>query len=162
MRAWLWLATFLAGLLGGMLGLLLILPLGLVMIEWIVFPLAQAVGALLAGLAAGWVGTWLARDGTRTRLEAVVAATEVAGLVLALVVLGWPAFRQAILGPVIGIAMVSALTLAIVASTATVAYRRPRAEAGRDRALTLALLALALVGVPVVVVLAGRAGLTGA
>jgi len=162
MRAWVWLATFLAGLLGGALGLLLVLPLGLVVIEWVVFPLALAVGALLAGLAAGWVGTWLAGDGTRTRLVVVVAASEVAGLALALVVLGVPAFRQVILGPVIGIAIVSALVLAIVASTATMVLRRPRAESGRDLAVTLALLALALVGVPAVVILAGLAGLTGA
>jgi hypothetical protein len=162
MRAWVWLATFLAGLLSGTLGLLLVLPLGLVVIEWVVFPLALAVGALLAALAAGWVGTWLARDGTRTRLAAVVVASEAAGLALALVVLGSPAFRQAILGPVIGIAIVSALLLAIVASTATMVYRRPRGEARRDLVLTLGLLALAVVGVPAVVALAGLAGLTGA
>jgi hypothetical protein len=157
-----WLATFLAGLLGGGLGLLLVLPLGLVVIEWVIFPLALAVGALLAALAAGWVGTWLARDGTRTRLVAAVAASEAAGLVLALVVLGVPAFRQALLGPVIRITVVAALVLAIVASTATLTYRRPRGEARRDLALTLVLLALAVVGVPAVVALAGLAGLTGA
>jgi hypothetical protein len=60
------LATFLAALVGGGAGLLLVLPLGLVVVEWVVFPTALAVGALLAALAAGWVGTWTAGDGTRT------------------------------------------------------------------------------------------------
>ena len=157
-----WLATFLAALVGGGLGLVLILPLGLAGIEWVVFPLALAVGALLAALAAGWVGTWLAGDGTRTRLAPVVVVTEATGLALALVVLGSTALRGTLLGPVIGVAGVGSLVLATAASAATWAVRRPAAAPGRDLTLTLALLALAVVGVPAVVALASLAGLTGA
>jgi hypothetical protein len=156
------LATFLAGLVGGGLGLLLVLPLGLVVIEWVVFPTALAVGALLAALAAGWVGTWTAGDGTRTRLGAVVAVVEAAGLTLALVVLGSAALRGTLLGPVIGIAGVASLLLAAAASVATWRCRRPADGPRRDLALTLALLAVAAVGVPTVVALAGLAGLAGA
>jgi hypothetical protein len=130
------LATFLAGLLGGGLGLLAILPLGLVVVEWVVFPTALAVGALLAALAAGWAGTWTAGDGTRTRLAAVVAVAGAAGPALALAVLGSAALRGALLAPVIGVA--------------------------GGASLTLALLALAAAGVPALVALARLAGLTDA
>ena len=156
------LATFLAALIAGGLGLLLVLPLGLVVIEWVIFPTALAVGALLGALGAGWVGTWMAGDGTRTRLGAAVAAAEAAGLALALVVLGSAALRGALLGPVIGIAGACSLALAIAASMATMIFRHPAGGPQRDVALTLALLALAVVGVPAVVTLAGLAGLTGA
>jgi hypothetical protein len=114
-----WLATVLAALLGASLGLLVVLPLGLVVIEWVIFPTALVVGALLAALAAGWFGTWSAGNGTRTRLGAVIATAEGVGLVLALLVLGSAAGRGALFGPVIGIAGVASLVLAITASTAT-------------------------------------------
>jgi hypothetical protein len=91
--------------------LLLILPQGLVVVEWVTSPTATAVGALLAALATGWVGTWTAGDGTRTRLGTVVVA-EAAGLALALAALGSAALRGALLGPMIGIVGESSLLLA--------------------------------------------------
>jgi hypothetical protein len=157
-----WLAVFLAALVGGGLGLVLILPLGLIVVEWVVFPTALAVGALLAALGAGWVGTWTAGDGTRTRLGPAVVAVEAVGLALALVVLGSASLRSALLGPVIGLAGVAGLILAVAASVATATLRRAAGGRQRDLALTLALLALAAAGVPAVVALAGLAGLTGA
>jgi hypothetical protein len=157
-----WLATFLAALLGGGTGLVLVLPLGLVVVEWVILPLAMAVGAVLAALAAGWVGTWTAGDGTRTRLAAVAGAVEAAGLVLVLAVLGLATLRAALLGPIAGIAALASLVLAMVAATATWACRRPAGAPQRDLALTLALLALAAGGVPAGVALAALAGLAGA
>lgn len=162
MTIWARLAIYLAGLIGAGLGLLLILPLGLVVVEWVVFPLALAVGALLAALAAGWVGTWLAGNGTRTRLAPVVAITEAVGLGLALIVLGSAALWTVLFGPVIGIAGVASLVLAIAAGTATGVWRRPATAPHGDRAATLILILLAIVGAPIVVFLASLAGLTGA
>ena len=64
--------------------------------------------------------------------------------------------------PMVGIAGVTGLVLAIAASAAVQAFRRPASGPHHDLALTLALLALAAVGVPAAVVTAGFAGLTGA
>ena len=158
-----WFATFIAALVVGGIGLLLVATLGLIVVEWIAFPLALVVGALLAALSAGWVGTWLAGDGSRTRLVAVIAAVEAVGLALVLAVLVSAAFRDALLGPIIGIVVVCSLLLAATATVATWGYRRPAKPLPMgDLSLTLTLLVVAAVSVPAVVMLATVVGLGGA
>lgn len=57
-------------------------------------PLATGLGALLAALAAGWAGDFLARDGSRTRLLAVVGVAEVAVALLLALRLGVPLLER--------------------------------------------------------------------
>jgi hypothetical protein len=156
------LGTVLSAFLGSILALFLILPLGLAVVEWIVLPLALAVGALLAALGAGWTGTWLARDGTRTRLAAVVAAGEATALLVALAVLAWPGLEGVLPGPRIVLAGLCSLLLTVGAVGATWRFRAPAREPHHDPALTLVLLAAAAAIVPGTLVLAALAGLTGA
>jgi hypothetical protein len=161
------LGSFLAALTGALAGTLLVLPFGLVVVELVVYPLAAAMGALLAALAAGWTATLLARDGSRTRLLPVVGAVEAVAVVVVALLLGYLALDWAARPRVLA---VTPFTLAVMgsvllAAAATVAAWRQRAHGRRlrdDARLTAALVALALAAIPVTLVLAGLAGLAGA
>ncbi len=93
--------TLVAAWLGSTIGLFLVLPLGLIVIEWLIFPLALAVAALLAALSAGWAATFLARDQTQTRLLPVIGVTEVAAVGIALLFLIMVKLGVAGFGPLI-------------------------------------------------------------
>lgn len=155
------LGAFLAALVGSALGLFLVLPLGLIATEWVIFPLALGVAALFAALAAGWAANWLAAGGPRTRLAQVVVATVVVAAVMAAILLATTAFRQALLGPVGYIGLFCALALALAATLATGRFRTPERASG-EVLLTVGLLALAVLLVPGVLFVAWLAGLTGA
>jgi hypothetical protein len=155
------LATFLAGLAGSTLALGLVLPLGLIASEFVIFPLALGIAALFAALAAGWAANLLAVDGTRTRLLAAVGATEAIAFVMLAAILVIPVFRDAVLGPVIYIGLLCALIIALAATLFVWRLRGPE-RGPRDVMITLALVGLAVVSVPGVVFVAWLAGLTGA
>jgi len=155
------LGVFFAALIGSALGLFLILTLVLIASEYVIFPLALVVGALLAALCAGWAANYLSPDGTRTQLLPVAGATEVVAVIVAIVLLAIPAFREALLGPVLYIGLACALALALVASLFTLRLRTAEKDS-RDGAVTLALIALGVLLVPAVIFVAWLAGLTGA
>lgn len=128
----------LVALLGSGLALGGLLPLGVIVAEGMVYPLALAVAVLLAALGAGWAGTWIAADGTRTRLAAVIGTTEVtaAGLALLLcgyfVLRGWPLPHVFFITPLV-IGGVCALVLALSAGVATWRFRYvPRVRAAKS------------------------------
>lgn len=156
------LTTLAAGWVGSLVGLILILPLGLIVLEWIIFPLALMIAAILAALGTGWAGTYLAHDETRTRLEPVVGSTVVVAVVLALLFLVLVSVGVASFGPLFVPALLFSAILALSASIATWRYRRPRQNSAGDGRLTVALLVLATVSVPCVVFLAASFGLAGA
>jgi hypothetical protein len=139
----------------------LILPLGLIVSEYVVFPLAFGVAAVTAALGAGGAGNFLAGDGTRTRLLQVVGITLLAAAALAALFLINAGLRLVILGPVFYPALICALLLAIAAALAT--WRMRSTQRGtREGLLTLGILAVVVASVPVVVFIAWLAGLAGA
>ena len=156
-----WVGTSLAALIGSAVGIFFVLPLGLVVEELVIFPLALGVAAVLAALSAGWAGNWLPPHGTRTQLSRVVMVTEVVAAVIAVVVVANAALRVVLLGPVISIGLFCIVALALVASVSTWRFRS-RERGTREGLLTMGLLTLAIVSVPVIVFLAWLAGLTGA
>jgi small-conductance mechanosensitive channel len=161
------LGTFLLATFGALAGTLLVLPFGLVVVEQIVYPLAAAVGALLAALGAGWAATLLARDGTCTRLLPVVGATEAVALVVAALVLAYLALDVASRPRVLAVTpftlgLIGSLLLGTAATVAAWRLRAPRRSLRDDARLTVLLVALALAAVPLMLFLAGLAGLAGA
>jgi hypothetical protein len=159
--------TFVIAFLGCLAGVFAMLPFGLVVTGWVVFPLALALGGLLGALGASWMATLLSHDGSRTRLLPVVLATEVAVVVTALLLVGSLALGtnvgpgvQAVPAIVLGAA--GSLVPALVATLAAGRLRSSDRVFEADVRLTLVLLALAVVGVPAVFLLASAAGLTGA
>jgi hypothetical protein len=156
-----WLGTALAALVGAGVGVFLVLPLGLIVVEYVIFPLALFVGAVLASLTASWVGNRLAPDATRTHLLRVLGVTLAAAAVLAVLFLANAALRLVLLGPVFYVGVFSTAALALTATLSTARFRSPRA-ASSDARLTVMLLVLAVLSVPTVIFLAWLAGLTGA
>jgi len=153
--------TLAAALVCSVVGTFLILPLGLIVSEYVVFPLALGVTAVLASLGAGWAGNFLAGDGTRTQLTQVVGITLLTAAALAALFLINAGLRLVILGPVFYLGLTCALVLALAAALAT--WRMRSTQRGtRDGLLTLGLLAVVVASVPVVVFIAWLAGLAGA
>lgn len=156
------LGTLVAGWLGSLLGLVLVLPLGLIVVEWLIFPLALLIAALLAALSAGWAGTYLARDQTQTNLVPVIGITAALGVGLALLFLWLVRMGRANFGPLIVPVLIFSLILALSAAFATWYSRTVQQHRGRALRLTVILLVLALISVPGIVFLAARFGLAGA
>ncbi|MCL4302269.1 MAG: hypothetical protein KJ077_41660 [Anaerolineae bacterium] len=151
-----------AAWLGSIIGLILVLPLGLIVAEWLIFPLALVIAALLAALGAGWTGTFLARDQTRTNLVPVISLTEAVAVGVALIFLMMVRLGMASFGPLIFPAVIFSLILTLSASAATWRFRHPKQASGGEVKLTVILLVLAVVSVPGVIFLASLFGLAGA
>jgi hypothetical protein len=150
-----------AGIAAGILGMFLVLPFGLIASEYVIFALALGVAGLFAALGAGWAANLLAGDGTRTRLQQVALATELAAALIAILFLTNSVLRVGLLGPVLYIALACGISLGLVAAVAAWRFRSTDKVEGEVR-LTVLLLVLAVVSVPVAIFLASLAGLTGA
>lgn len=140
----------------------IVLPLGLIVIEWLIFPLGLVIAAVLAALSAGWVGTYLAHDQTWTQLAPVIGVTVAVAVGVALLFLVFVRLGMTGFGPLIIPVVIFSLILALSASIATWRFRRPQQDKRGDVRLTVALLVLAVASVPSVVFLASRLGLAGA
>ena len=154
-------ASFVAALIGGLIGLMLLLPLGLILPEFLVFPLAHGVAGAIAALCAGWTATLMSRDGTPTRLAPVMVAVVCTSVLLAIVLVGAGSVRS-LLGPLIIPAVISAILTAVVAAGVASHYRSRTATASAERRLTLAAVGVIIVLVPAVVFAASVLGLAGA
>lgn len=123
---------------GGIFGGGAILSWGLVTPFFIVWPITIGSAALVSALGAGWVGTFVATDGTRSRLLAVVGISEVAAGVLAVAFLSVP------LPP--GFLLLGAVaTIAAAASWSTWRLRGPGERIDRGVAALLVLATAVLV-----------------
>ena len=162
MKVHVWLGTLLAAWIGSSIGLFLILPLGLIVMEFISFPMALGFAALLAESSASWAGTRLATDQTQTRLLAGVGVAEITAVAIVLLFLTNASLRERIQGPWIGIGALCSFMLAFSASMATWHFRESRQGARGQGRLALILLGLAVLLVPIVIWVASRFGLTGA
>ena len=156
-----WGGTLLVALVGSLPAIFFVLVLGLIASEYVIFPLALFVTALVSSVAASWAGTWLSPDGSRTDLPRVVLATLAVGGIGALLVLANLALRLVLLGPIFYLALVCGVLLAVAASLATWRFRTTKAPA-REGLLTLGLLVLAVVSVPLVIFVAWLFGQAGA
>lgn len=142
-----------------------VLPLYLVLHELVLWPLAFGVGALFAAIGAGWVGTFLASDQTRSRLLAVVGVSEATAAIVTVIgflLLLFPAFAFSVLGILFvqyGLGMV---VIALVASWATWRFRSSRTHMGWDAMLTLVLAGLAPLIIMGTLYVAELFGLVGA
>jgi hypothetical protein len=107
---------------------------------------AFGIGALFAALAAGWVGTLIASDRTRSRLLVVVGISEVVAAVVA--VGGFLMLRRALLSsallPVLPVLYLGlGLVIVVLAgSWAALRFRSPRRDLAPDIVATLGLLGL--------------------
>ena len=119
---------------------------GLVVPMHAVWPVTLVVAALLAAVAANWVGNVLARD--RARLLAVVATSVVAALVLSIATgasLYLPALGMLIFGGSLFITVAGcAAVLSVVAAVAALRLRGERGRLGSGGVVALVLAAAVL------------------
>ncbi len=110
---------------------------------------AFGIGGLFAAIGAGWVGTLGASDRTRSRLLAVVATSEAAAAVIA--VIGFLVLRSAVLGSSVLLPVLSVLffglgmaVVALASSWATLRFRTSGGSLALDILTTIGLVGLAV------------------
>jgi hypothetical protein len=133
--------------------------LGLILIEFLLYPLALGISALLAGVTAVWASDRVVRDGLQASAEAVVLRCEAAAAVLSLILIAVSASGRAA-GPVILASSASAVVLAVVATYGAITQRVP-AQGSQRRRILLWLL-LAVIAIPMVIFIAAQFGWAGA
>ncbi len=104
------------------------------------------IGALFAAIGAGWVGTSLASDQTRSRLLLVVGVSEATAAVVAVIgylLLQTPVFRSSILLPVLTFGL-SMVVVALAGSWATLRFRSSGGSLALDLLITFGLVGLAV------------------
>jgi len=120
----------------------LVLPYAFSSEPWRMWFAAFGIGALFSALVAGWVGTLIASDRTRSRLLLVVGTSETAAAILA--VGGFLVLRSAVVLSVLFLAL-GMLVIALVGSWAALRFRSPRQGLAPDILVTLGLLGLMVV-----------------
>jgi hypothetical protein len=128
----------------------LVLPYSMSSEPWRMWFAAFGIGALFAALVAGWIGTLIASDLTRSRLLIVVGTSEAVALVVAVV--GFLVLRRAVLLssallPVLSLLFLALgmLAVALVGSWAALRFRNSRRGLAPDILATLGLLGLMVV-----------------
>jgi hypothetical protein len=128
----------------------LVLPYAFSSEPWRMWFAAFGIGALFCALVAGWIGTLIASDRTRSRLLIVVGTSEAAAAILA--VGGFLVLRSAVLSSSTLLPVLSVLFLglgmaviALVGSWAALRFRSPRRNLTLDILATVGLLALMVV-----------------
>jgi hypothetical protein len=153
--------TFLVALISGFISMVFVLPLGLVVPPFIIFPLALGVIALLSAIGAGWAGNLFASDQSYSRLLPVIGLTEIIAVGLA-VVLGIILMLGGPVGPLIITFGLSTTIIALAATVATWRYRSAKRDLARDGLMTGGLIVLSVLIVAGVIFLASLFGLVGA
>ena len=143
------LAALVALICGVAADMVLVLPYALSSEAWRMWFAAFGIGALFAALAAGWVGTLIASDRTRSRLLIVVGSSEAVAAIMA--VGGFLVLRSAIgssaLLPVLPLLFLGLgiAVIALASSWTALRFRSPRRGLAQDILATLGLLGLMVV-----------------
>ncbi len=155
-------------LVGGNVGGMLVFPFGLVIHEFIIWPLTFGICAIFAAIGAGWASNLLVPGHTRSRFLPVVGISEVTAVVVAVALLGltvfffprFPAFAS-MLGPPIFLLGTGVIFIAMSASWAAWHFRSLEGHMAKDVAITLGLVGLAILAFVATLFLAGLFGLVG-
>ena len=139
----------------------LLFTLGLILIEFLLYPLALGVTALLTGLTAVWAANWLVKDGLRTPVEAVVVRCEKTAIGLSLILIAGYAIGSLPAPPIIA-SSITAIILAIVAVYSARQLRQPPVTAPHQTRRIVVWLLVAFIAIPGVIFLASLFGWAGA
>jgi hypothetical protein len=134
---------------------------GLILIEFLLYPLALGIGALLSGLTAVWVSNRLFKDGLQTSMEAVVLRCELAAVILSLILIAASAGGFTAVPPILT-AGAAAFVLALVATYCKIKLRRPPIPSTNAPRRAIVLLVIALMAIPAVIFIASLFGWAGA
>lgn len=137
--------VFLAALLAALFGSIMVAPLGLAVPTYLIVPLALGFGALLAALAAAWVATTLADDGTGSQIAPTLGVALLATVLMGgLVALGRFVLGDWVFPNLFARLLVNSAVVALAAALAALTYRDRTRRLRRDALLTVSLLGGAL------------------
>lgn len=156
-----WLLVWLLTQLVALVVITFLLALGLILIEFLVYPLALGIGALLASLTAVFAANLLVNDGLQTPVNPVVGRTEVTAVVLAILLIA-AAGTNLLRAPLVYASVITAAIITFVAVYTAWRFRAPpMPDPGRRRRVLIWLL-LALAAPPLVIFIASLFGWAGA
>jgi hypothetical protein len=159
--AYIWLLILFLTLLASVVVNTMLFSLGLILIEFLLYPLALGITALLTGLTAVWLSNRLLNDGLQTPVEPVVLRCEGTAVLLALLLIlgnaiGW------LPNPPIVVSSGTAVVLALVAAYSAGQLRQATPEAQTPVRRIVTWLVIAFLAVPLVLFVASLFGLAGA
>ena len=156
-----WLLIWILTLLVSGFAATLLFALGLILIEFLLYPLALGISALLTGLTAVWLSNKLIHDGLQTPVAAVVRWCEGTAVLLALLLilgnaLGW------LPNPPIFVSSGAAFILTVVAAYAANHLRQAAPVEQPSTRRIAAWLIIAFLAIPLVIFVASLFGWAGA
>jgi hypothetical protein len=140
---------------------LFLFSLGLILIEFLLYPLALGVVALLTAATAVMLSNRLAADGQHSPAKPVVLVNEGVAVILTILLIVVN-LTGALDGPVIFIVIPAAVILTITAFMAARRYRSIQSPASGERRQILIWIGLALLAIPLVIFVASLFGWAGA
>ena len=157
----LWLVVWFFTQVVSLISIVMLFTLGLILIEFLLYPLAMGIGALLASLTAVTFSNWLVQDDLQTPVNGVVLRCEVTAVILSLLLIGG-AMSGALPRPPIVVSSIAAFILAGAATYFAIHLRQPpHADPHKTRRILKWLLA-AFVSIPVTIFVASLFGWAGA
>jgi hypothetical protein len=158
---YLWLLILFLTLLVSVVSTTLLFTLGLVLIEFLLYPLALGISALLTGLTAVWLSNKLIHDELQSPVEVVVRWCEGTAVLLSLLLImgntnGW------LPNPPILVSSGSAAILALVATYSAGSMRKAISADRTSVRRVVAWLICAFLTIPLVIFVASLFGWAGA
>ena len=156
-----WLLILISTLFISLISTSLLFTLGLILIEFLLYPLALGIAALLVGLTAVSLSNKLINDGSQTPVEGVVKWCEATAVLLAILLivgnaLGWLIF------PPIFVSSGTAVILALVATFSATQLRQTPSAAQPSTRRIVTWLVIAFLAIPLVIFVASLFGWAGA
>ncbi|MAT98527.1 MAG: hypothetical protein CL608_15400 [Anaerolineaceae bacterium] len=139
----------------------LLFTLGLILIEFLLYPLALTIAALLTGLTAVWLTNRLSQDNLQTPTAAVVRWCEATAVSLSLLLILVNALGR-LPFPVIYVSSITAIILSLVATYAAAQLRTAAPVEQPTTRRIVAWLVIAFLAVPLIFIVAARFGWAGA
>jgi hypothetical protein len=134
---------------------------GLILLEFLLYPMALGIVALFAALTASWSSNWLVLDEQHTPPRPVVMACEGLAVVLAvLLIILWSAGTLDV--PPIFVSTPTALLLAATAFVVAKSNRSSQPAAAHEKRQTLVWLVVSILAVPLIIFIASLFGWAGA
>jgi hypothetical protein len=134
---------------------------GLILIEFLLYPMALAIAALFTALTATWASNWLIKDEQHTPPQPVVLACEgLAAMLAVLLIALWTV--GALNMPPIFVSTPAALILAATALVTTKSYRTVQPATAHEKRQSLIWIAVSILAVPLIIYIASLFGWAGA
>ena len=156
-----WLIVWLFTQVVSLVSVTFLFALGLILIEFLLYPLVLGIGGLLVGLTAVWLSNLLVKDDLETPVNAVVGRCEVTAVALSLILIP-AAFVNMLPSPPIFVRTAAATILAVAASYFAYQQRRPPIDDPDCTPRIIIWLFVAIASIPVVIYLASLVGWAGA